>query len=107
LRGLHLNDSKVELGSKKDRHENIGKGQVGLEVSPLKFKLIHQTWLILNVLCQGFRAIMNEPRFQDLPLILETPASDNGGSKAARNRMQESYATELKLLHSLENTLQR
>ena len=52
LKGMHLNDSKKELGSRVDRHDNIGKGFIGLE---------------------AFRRIMNDPRFDDIPLILETP----------------------------------
>ncbi len=52
LRGLHLNDSKKELGTRVDRHENIGTGFLGDE---------------------AFRIIMNDPRFDNLPLILETP----------------------------------
>lgn len=52
LRGLHLNDSKGDLGCKKDRHENIGQGKIGLE---------------------AFRCIMNETRFNRIPMILETP----------------------------------
>ncbi|NIM46594.1 MAG: deoxyribonuclease IV [Candidatus Aenigmarchaeota archaeon] len=49
---LHLNDSKVHLGSKIDRHENIGKGHIGL---------------------LGFRNIVNHPQLRCLPGILETP----------------------------------
>jgi deoxyribonuclease-4 len=52
LKGLHLNDTKKGLGSKVDRHENIGLGMLGEET---------------------FRMIMNDPRFDDMPLILETP----------------------------------
>ncbi len=52
LKGMHLNDSKKELGSRVDRHDNIGKGFLGEDV---------------------FRRIMNDPRFDDIPLILETP----------------------------------
>ena len=55
LSGLHLNDSKSELGSKKDRHESLGKGHIGLEV---------------------FKYIMNSDRFNNIPLILETPDPD-------------------------------
>jgi len=51
LRAAHLNDAKAELGSRKDRHDSIGKGKLGLE---------------------AFRLLMNDPRFDDLPLILET-----------------------------------
>ncbi|KAI5181251.1 deoxyribonuclease IV [Nematocida sp. AWRm80] len=54
LKGMHLNDSKEPLGSKKDRHESIGKGLIGLE---------------------AFRYIMNNNAFDNIPLILETPDS--------------------------------
>ncbi len=51
LRGMHLNDSKVELGSRVDRHENLGKGKLGLE---------------------PFRFIMQDERMEEMPLVLET-----------------------------------
>jgi len=51
LRGMHLNDSKPELGSRVDRHDSIGKGKIGLEC---------------------FRYIMNDSRFNDIPMVLET-----------------------------------
>jgi len=52
LKFFHLNDSKRPLGSRVDRHEHIGKGEIGLN---------------------GFRLLLNDPRFQDLPMVLETP----------------------------------
>ena len=52
LKGLHLNDTKKELGSRVDRHDQIGEGLLGEEV---------------------FRRIVNDPRFDDIPMILETP----------------------------------
>ena len=52
LKGMHLNDSKKELGTRVDRHDNIGKGFLGEEV---------------------FRMVVNDPRFDNMPLILETP----------------------------------
>jgi deoxyribonuclease IV len=52
LKCLHMNDSKKPLGSKVDRHENIGKGFIGLE---------------------GFTNIMNDKRISHIPKILETP----------------------------------
>ena len=55
LRGLHLNDGKKPLGSRVDRHERIGQGTLGLE---------------------PFRMIMQDPRFDGIPLILETPDDD-------------------------------
>jgi len=55
LSSIHLNDSKKELGSCVDRHENIGQGALGLE---------------------PFRLIMNDPALQSVPKILETPPGD-------------------------------
>ncbi len=52
LRAMHLNDSKAAFGSRKDRHENIGKGEIGLDC---------------------FEWVMNDSRLQGLPLIMETP----------------------------------
>lgn len=51
LRGMHLNDSKPELGSRVDRHHSIGEGNIGLEC---------------------FRYIMNDSRFEEIPMVLET-----------------------------------
>ena len=62
LRALHLNDSKTPRGSKRDLHANIGTGFLGL---------------------RGFHNIMNEPRFQDLPMILETPIDKPASSVTA------------------------
>lgn len=52
LRGMHLNDDKRECGSHIDRHESIGKGTLGEEF---------------------FIRLVNDPRFDNIPLILETP----------------------------------
>ena len=52
LKGMHLNDSKKQFGSRVDRHDNIGLGELGEEV---------------------FAQIMNDERFDEMPLILETP----------------------------------
>lgn len=51
LKGMHLNDSKPDLGSRVDRHESLGKGKLGWDV---------------------FEYIMNDQRFDEIPLILET-----------------------------------
>jgi deoxyribonuclease-4 len=51
LMGMHINDSKPPLGSKKDRHHSLGKGEIGLD---------------------AFGFIMNDDRMNDIPLILET-----------------------------------
>lgn len=53
---IHANDSKYELGSRKDRHEHIGDGELGLA---------------------GFSNLVNDDRFKDVPFIIETP----GGPK--------------------------
>ncbi|MCU0460507.1 MAG: deoxyribonuclease IV [Bacteroidales bacterium] len=52
LKGMHLNDSKKDYGTRVDRHENIGGGFLGEEI---------------------FSLIMNDSRFDNIPLILETP----------------------------------
>src|SRR5262249_8745426 len=52
VKAIHLNDSKRERGSRVDRHEHIGRGQIGLA---------------------GFRSLVNDPRFRDVPMCLETP----------------------------------
>jgi deoxyribonuclease-4 len=56
LQAIHLNDSKGDLGSHKDRHDHIGKGYIGLA---------------------GFRHILNDARLAGLPALLETPKSDD------------------------------
>lgn len=56
LRVFHLNDSRKPLGSRVDRHEHIGKGQVGLE---------------------AFRLILNDRRFRQVPKVLETPKGED------------------------------
>lgn len=55
LKGIHLNDSQKELGSRVDRHDNIGEGHIGLK---------------------GFELLMNDERFDDIPMILETPNTE-------------------------------
>jgi len=57
---IHLNDSKFELGSKRDRHEHIGLGKIGIE---------------------GFRNFINHPKLRDIPKILETPVDERQGFK--------------------------
>ncbi len=55
LKVFHLNDSKKGAGSRVDRHENIGKGEIGLD---------------------AFVRLVNDPAFRDTPMILETPGGD-------------------------------
>ncbi|MBU0973582.1 MAG: deoxyribonuclease IV, partial [Proteobacteria bacterium] len=52
LKAVHLNDSKKTFGSRVDRHACLGQGSLGL--GPFKF-------------------IMNDPRFDHIPMVLETP----------------------------------
>jgi len=63
LRAIHLNDSKKPLGSRLDRHEQIGRGELGIE---------------------PFRLIMNDARFQNIPKILEIP----GGEESYRHDLE-------------------
>ena len=69
LRAIHLNDTKKPFASRVDRHDSIGKGLLGMDF---------------------FQRFMRDPRFDNLPLILETPD-------------ENLWAEEIKLLHSLEN----
>jgi deoxyribonuclease-4 len=68
LKGMHINDSKKELGSRVDRHDSLGTGTLGLEV---------------------FECIMNDNRFDGIPLILETPND-------------EIWAEEIQLLKNMQ-----
>ncbi len=68
LRGIHLNDSKKEFGSRVDRHDNLGKGLLGMTMNEI---------------------LMNDPRFDNLPIILETPD-------------ESLWTEEIRLLRSLE-----
>jgi deoxyribonuclease-4 len=56
IKCFHVNDSQKSLGSHVDRHAQIGEGEVGLE---------------------AFRALVNDPHFAELPLILETPKGED------------------------------
>lgn len=60
LKALHLNDSKNPLGSRKDRHEKIGEGYIGLD---------------------AFKAIVTHPVLKNLPCYLETPNDLDGYKK--------------------------
>ncbi len=63
LRGMHLNDAKKELKSKVDRHESIGLGMIGED---------------------AFRMIIEDPRTDNIPLILETPNEEIWADEIAR-----------------------
>jgi len=68
LKGMHINDTKKGFGTRVDRHELIGKGFLGID---------------------AFKMIMADSRFNDIPLILETPN-------------EAGWADEIKLLRSFE-----
>lgn len=68
LKGMHINDSKKEVGTRVDRHDSLGKGVMSMDL---------------------FYFIMNDSRFDNMPLILETPDTD-------------IWAEEIKMLYSLQ-----
>jgi len=61
LRVFHVNDSKKPRGSRRDRHDHIGRGTLGLG---------------------AFRRLLNDPRFDDLPMLLETPKTEGRPAKS-------------------------
>jgi deoxyribonuclease IV len=71
VRAFHLNDAKAALGSHLDRHENIGKGEIGRE---------------------GFAHLVSDARWSTVPGYLETPLDDHG---------YDRYAEDLTVLRSL------
>lgn len=71
LKGMHLNDSKKEVATRVDRHDSLGKGVMGAIT---------------------FRMLMQDPRFDDMPLILETPD-------------ESLWETEIKQLYGLQGDL--
>ena len=79
LRALHLNDSKAPMGSHRDLHQSIGLGFLGL---------------------RSFHNVMNEKRFEGLPMVLETPIDHkDANGKTVENK--SVWAREIKLLESL------
>ena len=70
LKGMHINDSKKEIATRVDRHDSLGKGIMNMDL---------------------FSFMMNDPRFDNLPLILETPD-------------ESLWAEEIQLLYSFQKT---
>jgi deoxyribonuclease-4 len=70
LRAIHLNDTKKELGSRVDRHENIGLGFLGKEF---------------------FIRMMKDPRFDNMPIILETPDTSKWAEEIAWLKIQSEF----------------
>ncbi|MNI74642.1 Endonuclease 4 [compost metagenome] len=68
LRGMHLNDAKSEFGSRVDRHHSLGEGNIGKTV---------------------FSYIMRDPRFNNIPLILETVNPDIWAEEIAWLKAQQ------------------
>ena len=66
LGSLHVNDSATPLGSNRDRHANLGDGEIGRE---------------------GIAAFLSEPRFEGMPCVLEGPGHEGQGPRRARHRM--------------------
>jgi deoxyribonuclease-4 len=67
IRLIHANDSKKGLGSRVDRHEHIGRGEIGRV---------------------GFRALLNCPEFRAIPLVLETPKQSNADDTDDRRNLK-------------------
>ena len=79
LKALHLNDSKAPFNSHRDLHQNIGLGFLGLRT---------------------FHNVMNEARFEDLPMVLETPI-DHKDANGKTVEDKGVWAKEIKMLESL------
>lgn len=71
VKAIHLNDSQPKLGSNKDRHANLGEGEIGREAIE---KLLHRK------------------EFKNIPFILETPALKKGGDMRAEIEMLKKLA---------------
>lgn len=82
IQAFHLNDSKKPCGSRVDRHEHIGKGCLGLD---------------------PFRWLLNDPRFNDLPMLLETPKLETPESR----RRSDVDPWDMKNLRTLRRLLAR
>lgn len=84
LKALHLNDSKAPLGSHRDLHANIGTGFLGL---------------------RAFHNVMNEKRFEGLPMVLETPIDKKDPENENKTIEDKTvWAKEIKMLESLIGT---
>ena len=87
LKVFHLNDSKRPLGSRVDRHEHIGEGRVGLD---------------------AFRRLVNDRRFEGLPMLLETPKTEGRPpTLVAIDPLDERNLNVLRALEETENALVR
>jgi AP endonuclease-1 len=95
LCGMHLNDSKCELGSHKDRHENIGLYAPPLIAVFLVLICHHAHFPRGHLGLDAFRNLMNDSRVQNIPLIIETPSFE---------APRELWAKEIAVLQHLSRT---
>jgi deoxyribonuclease-4 len=72
LRSLHVNDSAVPRGANRDKHANVGEGEMGE---------------------RGIASFLSEPRFEDLPAVLETPGPDKHGADLAEVQRAKDLRT--------------
>ncbi len=80
LKTIHINDSKKELGSRVDRHAEIGEGTISTE---------------------GFKLLLNDKRFFDIPKILETPKASLQDDKKNMSRLKELLSKETKNFYGI------
>ena len=78
IKAVHLNDSKMPSGSKRDRHENIGDGEIGLD---------------------AFKLLMNDDRWNGIPIVLETPCKteEKERLKKEKKRLKEEGGVKMEL----------
>jgi deoxyribonuclease-4 len=72
LKVIHLNDSKKEFGSRRDRHEHIGEGMIGIG---------------------AFKNIVNDRKLRKVPMVIETPKGDDLAEDIANLRTLRSLIT--------------
>jgi deoxyribonuclease-4 len=72
VKAIHVNDSKMDVGMNKDRHENLGEGMIGQK---------------------GLHNFLTHPKVQSLPVFLETPGFNNEGPDAENLALLRKFAT--------------
>ncbi len=71
IQAIHFNDSKTELGSNRDRHENLGEGLIGAD---------------------ALKAFLNHPKLKDKDFIMETPSLDDEEGSVKQVSILKSWA---------------
>ena len=80
LKAIHINDSQKDLGSRVDRHMDVGKGKIGLK---------------------AFELLFNDPMLFDIPKILETPRTDLADYRKNMDVLEELLSKKTRaLLHA-------